>query len=927
MADNDSVGKVKIELESDADNLEAKIKQSVDKITSHFTDGFEKATEKTNKKIIGLFEKFRKKSVSESNAAGKSLSKTMIRSAADIKASFDMALGSIRTIISKSKELTAAYQTQIEAEARLAATMRNATNANKAQIESVKELASELQAQGVIGDEVQLAGAQELATYVSKTESIKKMLPVLDDMIAQQYGYNATTESAVTISTMLGKVLQGQTSALHRYGYSFDKAQEQILKYGTEEERVATLAEVISESVGGVNKTLGETPTGKIKQLSNDFGDLKEKLGQLITNVISPAVQFLDVIVNKLNSALEYLNGIVKQVFKIKDALGDNVTLGGLSSSADESTESIEGTTAAAEKLKKAVAGFDQLNILSDSNKSSETADTSSGSGSDAAPEEIEETVTAIDKKLDKIKSKFKNILKASELDKSVDIIKKDIDKINFDAIKNNFQTIMDSFPVIADASIEGVKKVTASKIKGIAVIIGGITRTVASVLHIVSGGVAKWLSDDKQKIADYITDITDNISSGSDKLSEFTGKLFEILNNSIYKMRPTMEAAIANMLSGFTAFSGEICTILAEDFDIAAGVINDWITENGDEIKEFFNNIQKIFADVMNGIGTVFEEISSTLKNSWGNGGRQMWEDFCRIVTDLGTLFMQAFSKWIMPLWNSFTNIVKSAWYRYIKPVFDSMSKAIINIWHNVLSPLWNNFLKPFLSWFIDKFGAALQRTLKNLENVFADVFGAVGGFISNAWNAFSSFGEFLNGVFTGDWRKALNGLSDTFKYTLEGMLSVGKGIINILIDGLNALWTGIYNVGSGVVDTLGGISGAIGNVFGQNWSFSMPAEIPLIPRLAKGGIISAPTLALVGDNKGASSGDPEVVSPLSKLKGMLGGVSDPEIIRLLMRIIALLESKEEAFPITINLDGEKIDSRLVKVRKRKQRRQGGIA
>ena len=485
----------------------------------------------------------------------------------------------------------------------------------------------------------------------------------------------------------------------------------------------------------------------------------------------------------------------------------------------------------------------------------------------------------------------------------------------------------MDSLSPIAQASAEGVRKVVASKIKYTAVLMGGIARTAVGVLQTVSGGVAKWLSKDKEKIAKYITDITDHISSGYDRVSEFTGKLFEILNQSIDGMRPTMEAAIANMLSGFTEFSGEICTILAEGFDIAAGVINEWVTENGDEIKEFFNNIQKIFSDVMNGIGQVFKEVGQSINDRWQNGGRQMWEDFCRIVTDLGTLFMQAFSKWIMPLWNSFTNIVKSAWYRYIKPVFDSMSKAIINIWHNVLSPLWNNFLKPFLSWFIDKFGAALQRTLKNLENVFADVFGAVGGFISNAWNAFSSFGEFLNGVFTGNWRKALNGLSDTFKYTLEGMLSVGKGIINILIDGLNALWTGIYNVGSGVVDTLGGISGAIGNVFGQNWSFSMPAEIPLIPRLAKGGIISAPTLALVGDNKGASSGDPEVVSPLSKLKGMLGGVSDPEIIRLLMRIIALLEGKEDIIPITINLDGEKIDSKLVKVRKRKQRRQGGIA
>jgi len=36
---------------------------------------------------------------------------------------------------------------------------------------------------------------------------------------------------------MLGKVMKGQTSALSRYGYAFTKAQEQILKFGTEIER------------------------------------------------------------------------------------------------------------------------------------------------------------------------------------------------------------------------------------------------------------------------------------------------------------------------------------------------------------------------------------------------------------------------------------------------------------------------------------------------------------------------------------------------------------------------------------------------------------------------------------------------------------------------------------------------------------------
>ena len=43
-------------------------------------------------------------------------------------------------------------------------------------------------------------------------------------------------------------------------------------------------------------------------------------------------------------------------------------------------------------------------------------------------------------------------------------------------------------------------------------------------------------------------------------------------------------------------------------------------------------------------------------------------------------------------------------------------------------------------------------------------------------------------------------------------------------------------------------------------------------IPALAQGGLAYSPTLALVGDNRGAGA-DPEVIAPLSKLKQYLGG------------------------------------------------------
>ena len=178
-----------------------------------------------------------------------------------------------------------AYEKQAVTETKLAAVMRNTIGAGKDEVQSILDLASAQQKLGVIGDEVQLAGAQELATYVSKTDSLQKLIPAMNDMLAQQYGINASQEQAANIAMMMGKVMDGQTDALSRYGYKFDEAQEKILKYGTEAERAATLYDVITASVGGVNEALAQTPEGKLKQHANAAGDLQERVGKLFNDL------------------------------------------------------------------------------------------------------------------------------------------------------------------------------------------------------------------------------------------------------------------------------------------------------------------------------------------------------------------------------------------------------------------------------------------------------------------------------------------------------------------------------------------------------------------------------------------------------------------------------------------------------------------
>ena len=221
---------------------------------------------------------------------------------------FNQALEVISKVQAKTREYTEANKAQQEVETKLAQVMKNTMGAGLEEVNAIKELASAQQRLGVIGDEVQLAGSQELATYLSKADSLKKLMPVMNDTLAQQYGLNASQEQATQIASMMGKVMDGQVGALSRYGYKFDEAQEKLLKYGTEEQRVATLAEVIEQSVGGMNEALANTPEGKIQQVKNAIGDIKERIGAVIVQIESFLVPVMDGCVAIANKLIDVVN-------------------------------------------------------------------------------------------------------------------------------------------------------------------------------------------------------------------------------------------------------------------------------------------------------------------------------------------------------------------------------------------------------------------------------------------------------------------------------------------------------------------------------------------------------------------------------------------------------------------------------------------
>lgn len=693
------------------------------------------------------------------------------------------------------------------------------------------------------------------------------------------------------------------TAANKLYGKSFTEL--------SESQKQLTLLEMVKDA-NKLSGALGQA-SRESDGWENVTGNLKESWNQLLAVIGKPILQVATNIVQKLSSAIakltEYAKGAINALSKLFNWGGDDTansisaaasSAENLSSEAESSSESLENVADSSEKAKNSVAGFDKLNVItkSDSGGSDASAsDTASSSGTSVANAVVKDTNSGVS-------GAFKNLYEKSGFKGFVDNVQKGINKVDWSAIGKNCESIFKNSVPVAQNYLKQVQKVGKSAFGAVGSFVGGVVQVSGKRLQTLTGGVAKWLDKDKNKINGFITTIGDNFSKGYDNLSTFFEKSFDVIGQSVDRVRPQMEDAISNLLSGFTDFGGAVGTIFSEGFSLATESLVKWIDNDGATIGEFFDNIQLQMADVMNFVGGVFSDIGNFLLGWWdGEGGSEIFQNVCDMFLNIGTTLMNVYNDWIMPAWNFIVGVFQSAWTDCLKPIFEQLWTVFGKVC-DYIATIWNNWLSPLVNFISDTLGPVFNTVLRNIQSIFETVFRVIGDVVGGVLKSFGGLIDFITGVFSGNWEKAWNGIKDFFGGIWDGIWGIIKGFVNLIIDGINLLLTGIYTVVAAIVNAIGGIADAIGSIFGQEWGWSMPNEPVLIPHLATGGLVKAPTLAVVGDNAGANSGNPEVIAPLSKLQGMIN-TSNGEDTVILGEILSYLKKLYEMFVIFRNNGG----------------------
>ena len=303
----------------------------------------------------------------------------------------------------------------------------------------------------------------------------------------------------------------------------------------------------------------------------------------------------------------------------------------------------------------------------------------------------------------------------------------------------------------------------------------------------------------------------------------EYIGEVFRILFNTV-----------ADIFGGIADFIKGV-------FDIITGILTgdmskifEGFTETGDAIMNILSTIFTGLIDLTSAaLKVLLDSIIALLQLIWDSTiailkaildsiiayFKSLWDSIVAIFTPIGEWFA---ARWIditvalanVAVWIG--NMFQKAWDA-LTNIFSSIGTWFGERWNDVTTALAN-----VATWFGNIFRTAFE-AVKN-------AFSTIGSFFSGVWttvkNIFVNAGQMVGSAVGGAFRSAVNAVLGTIENVVNGFVGMINGVI-------------------GMINKIPGVSlGSIGYVS--------------LPRLARGGIVDSPTVAMIGE------AGKEVVMPL---------------------------------------------------------------
>lgn len=702
--------------------------------------------------------------------------------------------------------------------------------------------------------------------------------------------YNSSTDEAYT---KLKSIWTGETETLKDLGvvmtqtnldqYALNNGFGKTTAKMTEQEKVMLRYQYVTSALSNATGDFVKTQDSWANQtriLTLRFQQLKASLGKGFIALFTPILRGFNNLLAGLQKVADGFASFVQMLTgaDVSTSMGSiSSDIAGIGDDASSAADNVGDIGSAAKKtakdIEKSLAGFDQINKLTEptddsSDSSGSTGGTSSGIGSvDLVPDVSGSTSNA-----------------TSAISDFVNKAKKELDKLR----KWSVSTFSPSMSRIWD----GLTKNTDTAKKNLASAFNDIRALGPPLLNYFNGPFTNYL----------VTWVDTNGSILNGLFDSFNTVFSDVWNKAAY---PILANFVSVGLPMLTDFAFQTLSLNGTIFDTFKASWNSLWSEGVSPAIESISNVW---------IGLV-----NTMAGAWNEWGEPIFTGIKTAVKTTGDVFLDIWNNMLQPVWENALDVIDRVWSEHLQPLLANFLDFVGEV-VTCATTIYNNFIAPVVGFLSELLGPIFIAIFDSIGNKVGVVVGTIADLMNDTITVFKGVIQFIKGVFSGDWEGAWNGIVTAFDGIFSGIADIAKGPINMVIGLINGLLSGMQRGINAVVKGINKLSFKVPNwvpgIGGDHFGFDLPqVGFGSIPYLAQGGYVkpNTPQLAMIGDNRHQG----EVVAPEDKLLDMAQKAAAmassaellAEAISILKQILKILETLD----LDIQLDGKSLKKYVV--------------
>ena len=713
--------------------------------------------------------------------------------------------------------------------------------------------------------------------------------------------YNLSTDEAYT---KLKSIWTGETETLKDLGvimtqtnldqYALNNGFGKTTAKMTEQEKVMLSYQYVTSALSNATGDFVKTQDSWANQtriLSLRFEQLKASLGKGFIALFTPILRGFNSLLAGLQKLADGFASFVQMLTgaDISSSMGSiSADIAGIGDDAGGAADNVSGIGDAAKKtakdIEKYLAGFDQINKLTeptdDSSSSGSGTDSTSGIGSvDLVPDVSGSTAnvsSAISDMADKVKKALEP-LKA----------------ISFDNLVSSLDNLKRAVQPLTEKLFSGLEW----------------------AYYNVLVPLASWYIEDL--IPTYINTLAD---------------AFELLNTVLDVFNPVFESAWDNFFKPIAEWTGgivvDVINSIGDAFLLVAGYlkehetdVKDWtdlyitpfFKTITDFIMELYDLIKNVIGFVIDLLGPSFDEIVAIISGAISAITKivtGVLDILKGVIEFLNGIFTGDIDKCMQGIKDIIKGCLEAIWgiIKVIVSLIVNLVKGTVDIVINLLKDIFTVI------------GNILSSIKSVFDKVLMAIFNAVISVIDGIKDALWNIVDFVGDTFSSAWSNVWNGIINAFDNIFGGIVDIAKGPINMVIGLINGMLDGLESGINWIVRRVNALSFDVPDwvpvIGGDHFGFDLPeVGFGSIPYLAEGGYVkpNTPQLAMIGDNKHQG----EVVAPEDKLIDMAqkaaAMASSAELLAEAISILKQILKILEALNLDIQLDGKSLKKYVV--------------